>query len=67
MLDIALAMAEGALQRTESRGAHQRSDHKGRNDQQFLTHTIAHRTEAGPRLEYSPATITRWQPEERKY
>ncbi len=67
MLDIALTMAEGALRRTESRGAHQRRDHKVRNDQEFLTHTIAHRTADRPRLEYRPATITRWQPEERKY
>jgi fumarate reductase flavoprotein subunit len=67
MLDLALAMAEGALRRTESRGAHQRRDHKERNDREFLAHTIAHRTEAEPRIEYRPATITRWQPEERKY
>ena len=67
MLDLGLAIAEGALRRTESRGAHQRRDHTGRNDGEFLTHTIAHRTEAEPRIEYRPATITRWQPEERKY
>ncbi len=67
MLDLALAMAEGALQRTESRGAHQRRDHTQRNDGEFLAHSIAHRTEAAPRIEYRPATITRWQPEERKY
>ncbi len=67
MLDIATAMAEGALARTESRGAHQRLDFKARNDQNFLAHTIAHRTEDGPRFEYPPAVITRWQPEERKY
>ena len=38
-----------------------------RNDQTFLAHTIAHRTDGGPRFEYRPAVITRWQPEERKY
>jgi len=67
MLDIAQAMAEGAMARTESRGAHQRLDFRARNDKDFLAHTIALRTEDGPRLEYRPAVITRWQPEERKY
>jgi fumarate reductase flavoprotein subunit len=67
MLDIAQTMAEGALARTESRRAHQRLDFKTRNDKDFLAHTIARRTEEGPRFEYRPAVITRWQPEERKY
>jgi hypothetical protein len=28
---------------------------------------VAHRTADGPRIEYLPVKITRWQPEERKY
>ncbi|MFQ5458081.1 MAG: FAD-binding protein [Myxococcota bacterium] len=67
MLDVAQTIAEGALKRTESRGAHQRRDYGTRDDQNFLTHTLAYRTEGGPRIEYRPVTITRWQPEERKY
>ncbi len=67
MLDAAQAITEAALERTESRGAHQRRDFKARNDQDFLSHSLAHRTEDGPRIEYIPATITKWQPEERKY
>jgi succinate dehydrogenase/fumarate reductase flavoprotein subunit len=67
MLDIAQTIVGGALKRTESRGAHQRRDHKKRDDQRFLAHTLALRTEDGPRMEYLPVTITRWQPEERKY
>ncbi len=67
MLDIAQAIVDGASKRTESRGAHQRRDYKQRDDQRFLAHTLALRTDDGPRIEYLPATITRWQPEERKY
>jgi fumarate reductase flavoprotein subunit len=67
MLDAAQAITETALERTESRGAHQRRDFKTRNDQDFLSHSLAHCTEDGPRIEYTPATITKWQPEERKY
>jgi fumarate reductase flavoprotein subunit len=67
MLDAAQAITDSALKRTESRGAHQRRDFKVRNDQDFLSHSLAYQTEDGPRIEYLPATITRWQPEERKY
>ena len=67
MLDVAEAMAAGALARQESRGAHSRLDFKTRNDANWLKHTLAHYTGDGARLEYEPVTITKWQPEERKY
>ena len=67
MLDVAEAMAAGALARQESRGAHSRLDFKTRNDTNWLKHTLAHYTPDGARLEYQPVTITKWQPEERKY
>ena len=67
MLDVAEAMAAGALARQESRGAHSRLDFKTRNDTNWLKHTLAHYTPDGARLEYEPVTITKWQPEERKY
>ncbi|MGH9388143.1 MAG: FAD-binding protein, partial [Vicinamibacteria bacterium] len=67
MLDLARAIAHAALARTESRGAHTRSDYRSRNDREFLKHSLAIRTEDGPKIEFTPATITRWQPEERKY
>jgi succinate dehydrogenase flavoprotein subunit len=41
MLKLALAVAYGALQRTESRGAHYREDHPRRNDAEWLKRTLA--------------------------
>ena len=41
MLKLALAVAYGALTRTESRGAHYREDHPRRNDAQWLKRTLA--------------------------
>ena len=67
MLDVAEAVANSALKRRESRGSHTRTDFPKRDDENFLKHTLAYRTPDGPRIEYLPVTITRWQPEERKY
>ena len=41
MLKLALAIAYGALVRTESRGAHFREDHPRRNDAEWLKRTLA--------------------------
>ena len=70
MLDVAQSLAHSALMREESRGSHARSDFEGRDDDQFLKHSLAFQgeeTEDIPRIEYLPSTITRWQPEERTY
>lgn len=68
MLEVAEAIAHSALHRPESRGAHARSDHPDRDDDHYLKHTLAYRQKAGPpRLEYRPVSITKWQPQERKY
>ncbi|MDV2478902.1 MAG: FAD-binding protein [bacterium] len=68
MLDVAEALAHSALQREESRGSHAREDFETRDDERFLQHSMAYQTPEGPpRIEYLPVTITRWQPEERKY
>jgi fumarate reductase flavoprotein subunit len=68
MLDVAETMTHCALERTESRGAHQRTDFPARNDEQFLAHSLVYRQPDGrPRTEYSPVTITRWPPGERVY
>ena len=40
MLKLALCVAKGALERTESRGAHAREDYPERNDKDFLNRTI---------------------------
>ena len=67
MLDVAETVANSALQRRESRGSHTRTDYEKRDDENFLKHSLAYHTPEGPRIEYSPVKITRWQPEERKY
>ncbi len=68
MLDLADTIIQSGLKRTESRGAHQRTDHPARDDENFLAHSLAHRTADGPsRIEYLPVTITRWPPGERVY
>jgi fumarate reductase flavoprotein subunit len=67
MLDVAEAVAYSALARTESRGSHQRTDYPKRDDENFLKHSLAYRTNGAPRLEYLDVVITRWPPAERKY
>ena len=68
MLDIAEAIVASALQRQESRGAHQRTDFPQRDDHKFLAHSVAERQADGScRVRYMPVTITRWPPGERVY
>ena len=68
MLDIAETILQSALQREESRGAHQRTDFTARDDTRFLDHALAYRDADGAvRIERSPVTITRWPPGERVY
>ncbi len=67
MVDCAEAIVLSALERTESRGAQFRTDFPERNDDEWLKHIDISRDGDGPRVTYSPVTITQWQPEERKY
>src|SRR5712692_1823164 len=68
MLEVAETMAQCAMLRTESRGAHQRTDYPARDDEKFLAHSLVYRAADGrPRVEYAPVTITRWPPGERVY
>ena len=68
MLDLAEVILRSAAPRTESRGAHQRTDHPDRDDEQFLAHSLVHRTADGSaRIEYLPVTITKWPPGDRVY
>jgi fumarate reductase flavoprotein subunit len=68
MLDVAESIVQCALHRTESRGAHQRTDSPQRDDEKFLAHSLVYRTADGSsRVEYLPVVITRWPPAERVY
>jgi fumarate reductase flavoprotein subunit len=67
-LDVAAAMAHGALERRESRGAHMRLDHEARDDANFLKHSLArYGGDEAPRIDYLPVAITRSHPRERVY
>ena len=67
LLDLSETLVVSALARTESRGAHSRTDHPKRDDATWLKHTMAFRTEDGIELRYKPVTIARFEPKERKY
>ncbi|MEV4887998.1 hypothetical protein AB0K48_01225, partial [Nonomuraea sp. NPDC055795] len=68
MLDVAQTIAACALNRRESRGAHQRTDYEARDDTEFLAHSLVYRAPDGaPSVGLLPVTITRWPPGERVY
>jgi succinate dehydrogenase / fumarate reductase flavoprotein subunit len=67
LLDLAEVMVSGALAREESRGAHARRDFTTRDDEKWLSHTLAFHTGGAPRLDYKPVVINSWKPVERKY
>jgi len=69
-LDIAEATCMGALQRRESRGAHQRLDEgcTVRNDDQFLKHSLVYyQGGADARLEWQDVDVSMLPPGVRAY
>jgi succinate dehydrogenase / fumarate reductase flavoprotein subunit len=66
-IDAAETIVEGAIRRTESRGGHFRRDFPKRDDDNWLKHTLAYRTDDGPRFEDSEVDVSRHEPVERKY
>jgi succinate dehydrogenase / fumarate reductase flavoprotein subunit len=68
LLDLAACMLQAGLARQESRGAHSRpSDFPERDDENFLKHSITRWVDGGPRLDYAPVRMTRWEPMVRSY
>ncbi len=70
LLTFSEVIVAGALARTESRGAHSRTDFRQRDDENWLKHTMAHKQDGeGPRLSYKSVNIDwdRYPPQERKY
>ena len=67
LLEIGESVAHSALNRTESRGSHQRTDHTQRDDDGFLTHSMTYRTDGAPRIDSQEVVITNWPPAQRVY
>ena len=67
LLDLAELIAKGALRRTESRGGHARLDYPHRDDDRWLVHTFARRTEQGPVFEDGQVRLGRVTPQARTY
>jgi succinate dehydrogenase / fumarate reductase flavoprotein subunit len=68
MLELAECMVVAGLARKESRGAHARPhDYPQRDDENYLRHTLVTWEDGAARLDWKPVTVTKWQPEERRY
>jgi succinate dehydrogenase / fumarate reductase, flavoprotein subunit len=72
LLDCAEATIHGGLARTESRGAHYRTDYPQRDDVNWLKHTLAYKGTRthDVRLDYKDAVLIDdpiFKPKERKY
>jgi succinate dehydrogenase / fumarate reductase flavoprotein subunit len=69
LLVFSEVVVASALARTESRGAHWRTDFARRDDDQWLKHTLAHPGADGPVLSYKEVNIDweKYPPMERKY
>lgn len=64
MLKLALCVAKGALERTESRGAHYREDYTKRDDVHWLKRTITswnHPDDTMPTLSYEELNISKME------
>lgn len=54
MLEVAEILLKAVLLRTESRGAHFRSDYPQQNDAEWLANIVVSKGEAGPKLDIAP-------------
>jgi succinate dehydrogenase / fumarate reductase flavoprotein subunit len=71
LLDVAEAIAIGALAREEFRGAHWRAEHQERRDDEWLKHTLLSWNDGSPELWYKPVILEgeggAYEPKERSY
>ena len=67
LLDLAEVLAFTARERRESRGGHFREDFETRDDEKFMVHSMAYKTESDIKIDWKPVTITNYPPMERKY
>jgi fumarate reductase flavoprotein subunit len=64
MLKVALCVAKGARDRTESRGAHYREDYLKRDDANWLNRTLCtwpNKDDLEPTIEYAPLDIMKME------
>jgi len=67
MLQVCEVLFECAILREESRGAHFRTDFPARDDEKFLKHHLALKSDKGIEIKDREVALTKWEPEERKY
>jgi succinate dehydrogenase / fumarate reductase flavoprotein subunit len=68
LLDLARCMVVAGIARKESRGAHARPyDFPDRDDEKYMRHTLITLADDRPELDWRDVTVTKWQPQERKY
>ena len=67
LLDLAEVTAVCAAARHESRGAHTREDYPDRDDENWLKHTLAFRTDDGVTLKHKPVNVSFFDPKPRIY
>jgi succinate dehydrogenase / fumarate reductase flavoprotein subunit len=70
LVQFSEVIVAGAIARTESRGAHSRTDYKTRDDDNWMKHTLAHKNgDDAPLLSYKDVNIDwdRFPPQQRKY
>jgi succinate dehydrogenase / fumarate reductase flavoprotein subunit len=71
LIDLAEALTLGALARNEFRGAHWRAEHRERNDEEWLKHTLVSWNGGDPELWYKPVILEgenrTYEPKERSY
>ncbi len=68
LLDVSDAVVAAALTRDESRGGHYREDYPTRDDDRWLTHSLAYREDDGQvRMEYKTVKLGPYVPMERMY
>ncbi|MFB6268035.1 MAG: FAD-binding protein, partial [Halodesulfurarchaeum sp.] len=71
LIDLAEAVAMGALAREEFRGAHWRREHQERKDDEWLKHTMLSWNDGNPEMWYRPAILesewNEYEPKERSY
>ena len=67
MIECAETIASSAFDRTESRGAHTRTDMPDRDDENWLKHIVVADKDGKPNISYQDVVITDWTPTVRQY